>query len=198
MKDILKMIPILLLMILVSCKKKDPKPEAFDITKYSIVGTLSMGYPYIITIESDRAVLTHYGITNGKYTFIDGVLMLNFNDEVICSFVVENGNIKSYEGPIIINTYDLVKVPPVNQFDGRTFKGIWTLTPYQTTFKFSANQVAFTISNQTNPLDYALINNLAALEKDGNNSTLFVLVDGKLEVGRNIGPKNYWGTFMLQ
>lgn len=52
MKNVLKMLPILLLTILVSCKKKDPKPEVFDITKYSIVGKFKTGPPYIISIET--------------------------------------------------------------------------------------------------------------------------------------------------
>jgi hypothetical protein len=198
MKRILKMLPILLLMVLVSCKKKELKPEGFNITKYSIVGKLSNGHPYIITIESDKAVLTHYSATSGKYSFTDGVLNLNFNDEVICAFVVENGGIKSYKGPVILNTYDLVKIPSTNQLAGKNFKGTWNNSGSLTQLKFTGAEYIETTNNQQSIVDYTLINNLAVKKTEGNNLTVFILMNDKLEGGRYKSPNTFWGTFMRE
>lgn len=200
MKNILKILPVLLLTILVSCKKKDPKPEPFDITQYTIVGKLSTGYPYVINLQPhDKATLMHVGPSDGKFTYVDGVLKLDFNGkEVVCTFVIENNKIKSYQGPIIINTYNLVKIPATNQFDGKTFKGSWNNAGYLTQIKFTADEVTFTADNRAEPFSYTLINNLAALQKQGNNNTLFILMDEKLESGRYISYNECYGRFMQQ
>ncbi|TKC08933.1 hypothetical protein [Pedobacter frigoris] len=199
MKNILKMLPILLLTILLSCKKKDPKPEVFDITKYSIVGKLSTGYPYIITIESDKAVLTSYSVSDGKYTYTDGVLKLNFNGgEVICSFTIENGSIKAYVGPVIINTYDLVKIPATNQLEGKNFKGSWNGSGYLTQVKFTGAKYTEITNGQQNEVNYTLINNLAVKKEEGINITVFMMLNGKLEGGRYRYPNTDWGTFMKE
>lgn len=200
MKNIFKMLAILLVTIgFASCKKKDPKPEVFDITKYSIVGKFSSGNPYIITIDADdKATLTAYGFSTGKYTFIDGVLKFNFsNGEVIGSFTIENGAIKSYAGPAIINTYDLVKIPATNQLEGKTFKGIWQNLAYTTEFKFTASQVTETTNNQSSVVNYTLINNLAVKKQNGAYHTLLVIIDNKLE-GAHYNQGYAWGIFMRQ
>jgi len=196
MNNILKIISILLLTMAMGCKKKDPRPEIFDLTKYSIVGKLNTGYPYLITIAGDKAVFTHYSATNGKYSFVDGVLRLNFNEEVICSFVIENGAIKSYTGPAIINTYDLVKIPATNQLDGKTFKGSWNNAVYVTRLKFTGGQYVEITNNQQTTTNYTLINNLAVKKEEAGNLTLFILMNGKLEAGRYKYPNIFWGSFI--
>ena len=189
------MLTVLLLMILVSCKKKEFELDAFDITKFSIVGKLSSGIPYIISLDSEKAVLTHYSAAAGKYSFIDGLLSLNFTDEVICSFVIENGSIKSYKGPVIINTYELVKIPATNQLDGKTFKGSWNNSAYLSELKFSGTQYTETTNNQQSIINYTLINNLAVKKAEGANPRVFILMNNKLEgVGHN-SPNTFWGTF---
>lgn len=199
MKNILKMLPILLLTILVSCKKKDPKPEAFDITKHAVIGKLRSGYPYIITLESiDKAVLTHYGASNGSYTYLNGVFKFNFQNEVVGSFVIENGQIKSYDGPVVLNTYDLVKIPSTNQFEGKTFKGGWNGIVHPTEIKFTTTQFTEITNNQQSVIDYTLINNLAIKKEVGANFTLFIMMNDLLEGGRDKSGITSWGTFTMQ
>lgn len=199
MKNILKMLPVLLLTIMLSCKKKDPLPEAFDITKQAIIGKLSGGYPYIITLEGDgKATLTHYSVTNGSYTYVNGVFKFNFDNELVGFFVTENGQIKSYNGPLIINTYEMVKIPANNQFDGKAFKGNWNGTVHSTQINFMGTKYTEITNNQQTEANYTLINNLAVKKQEANSITLFIMMNNKLEGGRRAYPINVWGTFMMQ
>ena len=192
------MLPILLLTIMVSCKKKDPKSEAFDITKHAIIGKLSNGYPYIIAIDGDKTTMNLFATTIGTYTYVNNVFKFNFQNEVVGSFVIENGQIKSYDGPAILNTYELVKIPFVNQFAGKTFKGRWNNIVHQTTVKFTATQFTEITDNQQSVVDYTVINNLAVKKEVGGDFTLFIMLNDKLEGGRNKYPNTLWGTFMKQ
>lgn len=199
MKNILKLLPILLLTILLSCKKKDPKPEVFEITKHAIIGKLSGGYPYIINLEgADKAILTHYSVTNGSYTYVNRVFKFNFDNEVVGSFVIENGQIKSYNGPLVINTYDMVKIPVTNQFEGKTFKGNWNGIGHSTQIKFTGTKYTEITNNQQTEANYMLINNLAVKKQEANSITLFIMMHNKLEGGRSAYPINVWGTFTMQ
>lgn len=193
------MLPILLLTIMASCKKKDPRPEVFDITKHAIIGKLTGGYPYILTLEgADKATLTHYSVSSGSYTYVNGVFKFNFDNELIGSFVIENGQIKAYNGPVIINTYDLVKIPVTNQFYGKTFKGNWNGTGHSTQIKFTGTKYTEVTNNQQSEANYTLINNLAVKKQEGNTITLFTIMNNRLEGGRSTYPVNVWGTFMMQ
>lgn len=201
LKHSLKMLPVLLLLLGTSCKKQDTLPEAFDIRDYTIIGKRAAGNPYLIQMETgDSATMIHSSISGGAYSYTDGVLKFNFGDgEVICSFTIENGSIKAYNGPVIINTYDLVKIPATNQLSGNNFKGIWYNTAYSTEFRFSDHQVITIENNQQNTRNYTLINNLAGMIKGpGSDLSLFVWADRKLEAGRYIYPNHQWGTFMKQ
>lgn len=211
LKTILKLSSLLLLLVLASCKKNDPKPEVFDITKHIIAGKVSFGYPYIITIEpGNRAKLTSYGISDGTYTYTDGVLNFNFNDgEVICSFTIENGGIKKYTGPVLINSYNLIKVPETNLLAGQTYKGTYyrldnTVLHQNFFYSFSGNKVdvGYSVGNAVRTEDYTSIGNIAALVdiKDSDDHELMILINGKLEVGysqSNPGAE-YVGSFTQQ
>lgn len=200
MKNILKILPILFLMIIVSCKKKDSKPEVFDITKYSIVGKFADGLPYIISIEAgNKITLTNYSFSSGTFTYTDGILKFNFdNGEMVGSFTIENGAIKSYAGPVLINTYDLVKIPATNQLESKTFKGIWQNSAYKTELKFGATKYTEITNNRQTEASYTLINNLAAKKQEVDKITLFIMMDGKLEGLHYANPIRIWGTFMKQ
>lgn len=171
-KNILKLSSLLLILALASCKKNDPQPEEFDITKHIIAGKVSFGYPYIITIEpGNKAKLTSYSISDGTYTFVDGVLNFNFNDgEVICSFTIQNGGVKKYTGPALINTYNLIKVPETNQLAGHVYAGTYyrldnTVLHQNFYYIFSANKVdvGYSVGNAVRTENYTLIGNIAAL-----------------------------------
>ncbi len=143
--------------------------------------------------------MTHYSVNEGKYSYADGSLKLNFNNgEVVCTFEIENGKVKSYQGSPLINTYDLVEIPATNQFMGKTFKGSWSNSAQSTEFKFIANQFTETTNNRQSVVNYTLINNLALKKVDGTNLTLLVIINEKLEGGRYLSPSTFWGSFMKQ
>lgn len=213
LKNILKISSLLLILALASCKKDNPKPEVFDITKYIIAGKVSFGHPYIIAIEpGNKATLTSHGFSEGTYTYVNGVLDFNFSDgEVECSFTIENGNIKAFDGPALINSYNLIKVPATNQLAGKTFTGTYyrldnTVLHQNFFYSFSANDnkvgVGYTVGMPVRTETYSTIGNIAALVDIGNSDDreLMVLINGKLEVGysQSSPTAKYIGSFTQQ
>lgn len=209
LRNMLKILPLLLLVVLAGCKKDNPKPEMFDITNYVIAGRVSFGYPYIITIASgNRAKLTSYGVSDGIYTYTDGVLNFNFNDgEVVCSFTIENGGIKKYTGPALINTYNLIKVPETNLLEGKAFSGSYyrfdnTVLHQNFFYSFSGNKVdvGYSVGTAVRTENYTSIGNIASLVDLENSNELMILINGKLEVGYSqSNPRaEYVGSFKQQ
>lgn len=194
-----KLLAILLILLsFTACKKE--KTENFDISKYSIVGKFSTGFPYIMTFGANgQAELTANSVSNGSYTYVNGVLNFSFADgEVPGAFKIENGGIKSFDGPLLINTYDLVKIPATDQLDGKTFKGAWTNSGQLTQLKFSGTRCIEVNGLQQSGLEYVTVNNLAKRRVEPGSLTVFILMNQKLEGGRDKSPNKYWGTFTEQ
>jgi len=213
LSNLLKISSLLLILVLASCKKDDPKPEVFDITRFVIAGKVSFGHPYIIAMEpGNKATLTSHGFSEGTYTYVDGVLSFNFTDgEVVCAFTIENDNIKAFDGPALINTYNLIKVPETNQLAGKTFAGTYyrldnTVLHQNFFYSFYANHnkvgVGYTVGTPVRTENYTIIGNIAALVdiENSDDRELMVLINGKLEVGyRQSNPSaTYIGSFTLQ
>lgn len=212
MKTVFKLATIFL-MVFAGCKKNSPKPDVFNMTNYVIVGKLADGRPYVLDFEAgDKATLTHLSVSGCKYSYTDGVLKLIINEgELVCSFVIENGRIKSYQGPVIISTYDLVAIPATNQLAGKTFSGTYYKPDKSVlhqnffySFAPDGNKVGAGYAVGTPAVrieNYTLIGNIAAWVNIANSSDieLMVLINGKLEVGYyNSSQDRYTGSFIQQ
>ena len=224
MKNILKIMALLLLFLSFTACKKDkiapePPEEPFNIRQYVLVTkeTNSNGWVNNIqlrtfeaqgrcTIFGELGVIPDNGFT---YSYDKGILKLFYDGRLNHELKIENNAVKSTTDNAAGRSYKLIKIPSDNPLNGNIYSGGWksegSLLTVVASLKFTDTNFSEASINLPVPdKTYELIKNIAAYKKDVTNEvlTLWVLSDGNLEGYRtyygNNNPNRVTGTFTKQ
>lgn len=194
----------MLLLIVVSCKKKDevaPEETKIDLTKYFITwevptqfaGGRTYNLPALTLFENEGKTKSYYfgsstSPTLGSYNLNGNQLAITTSNQNLV-LTLEDGKITGITGSINeIKNAKLQELPSTNQFTGN-YNGMLTSWMVNTSFPFSYsfNQTQFGEDYNGEPqLDYVLnpINNVFAISSINSVLRYFLMVDGKLTIVR--------------
>lgn len=203
-------IMLLLLVSFIACKKDSVAPQeidgSFEIRQYVLVTRETNNNNWLVNItvtsfeaQSKSIVFNEGGQIpdNGfTYSYADGILKLLYDGRVNSELRIENNLIASKKLSGITISYQLIKIPNENQFNGNTYNGGWksegSLITSIASLKFTDTQYGETSINVPVPnKTYQLFKNIAAYSYDINNrvKSFWVLSDGKLE-----GYRKYYNS----
>ena len=212
---------VMVICVTSSCKKKaaiapETKAEALDIREYVLVTRETNSNNWVVNInlrsfeaQSKSIVFNEGGRIpdNGfTYSYENGVLKLFYDGRLNQELKIENKTIAPKKLSGITTSYQLIKIPTENPFNGTTYSGGWksegSLLTTVATLKFtdthySEASLNIPVPNKT----YELFKNLAAYKNDLTNNvkTVWLLSDGKMEGYRKYNSGNsVTGTFSKQ
>lgn len=202
---------LLLAVSFIACKKDSVAPkeikEPFDIRQHVLVTRQTSNNNWVVSIsvtsfeaQSKSIVFNEGGQIpdNGfTYSYTDGILKLLYDGRVNSELKIENNLIASKKLSGITTSYQLVKIPAENQFNGNTFNGGWksegSLLTTVASVKFTDTHYSEASINLPPPnKTYQLFKNIAAYSYDVTNrvDSFWVLSDGKLKGYRQYGNSN--------
>ncbi|WP_379089981.1 hypothetical protein [Pedobacter sp. UC225_65] len=205
MKNLKLYLSIMLLLIVVSCKKKDevtPEETKIDLTKHFITweaptktyaGNRIFNWPVLVLFENEGKIKIYSFASNatptqGSYTLTNDQLTITTSDQIL-GFTIKDGSVIDTKGfTSEIQNVKLRELPSTNQFTGN-YSGMLNSYMVNTAFPFSYsfNQTQFGEGYNGQPqLDYVLnpINNVFAISSINNVLRYFLMVDGKLTIVR--------------
>ncbi|MFN0256978.1 hypothetical protein [Pedobacter ureilyticus] len=205
MKNLKIYLSMMLLLIVVSCKKNDevnPEETKIDLTEHFITweaptktytGNRIFNWPVLVLFENEGKVKMYSFASNttptqGSYTLTDDQLTITTSDQIL-GFTIKDGSIIDNKGfTYEIQNVKLREFPSTNQFTGN-YSGMLNSYMVNTAFPFSYsfNQTQFGEGYNGQPqLDYVLnpINNVFAISSINSVVRYFLMVDGKLTIVR--------------
>ena len=203
MKNLKLYLSVMLLLIIVSCKKKDevtPEETKMDLTKYFITmefptqftGGRTYNIPYLIVFDNDEKA-THYGFASPGPEITpykleeDKITLIVANQTWI--FTISDNQITAFSGiPNPPKSVKLHEVPATNQLVGK-YSGMLQSRLVNTAFpyRYVLNQTQFGEEMVDNPtLDYVInpVKNVFAVSYIDSVKRYFLAIDGKLIVVR--------------